>query len=118
MPPRAGRSHNLDAGRAMVGQGKLPTVHHAMSRFPQVFALALLCMTATPAAHAQDTPSDLVTRLDRLEDTVRDLTGQVQELQYRNQQLDQQLQRLQGAAPAAAAPAPPPGAPVPRSSVS
>ena len=73
-----------------------------------------------------DLPSDVVTRLDQLEETVRDLTGQIQELQYRNQQLEQQVQRLQGGGaapliaagpPASAAPSPP-GGPLPRASVS
>ena len=63
-----------------------------------MFALALVCLAGTGAARAQDTPSDVVTRLGRLEETVRDLTGQVQELQYRNQQLQQQVQQLQSSA--------------------
>ena len=104
----------------MVGEGKSPAMLQAMSRSTTVSLLAFVCLMATPAARAQDTPSDLVTRLDRLEETVRDLTGSVQELQYRNQQLELQVQHLQGgaggAAPAAAGPAP--GAPPPRSSVS
>ncbi|MGC2125870.1 MAG: tol-pal system protein YbgF, partial [Xanthobacteraceae bacterium] len=85
-----------------------------MSRSAPVFAVALASMLWANAARAQDTPSDVVTRLDRLEETVRDLTGQVQELQYRNQQLELQVQRLQaelqGGAPAAAAPPPRPTA--------
>src|SRR5439155_5946571 len=36
---------------------------------------------------------ELVTRLNRLENQVRQLTGQVEQLQYRNQQLEQQLGR-------------------------
>ncbi len=100
----------------------------AMRRFTSVFVLAFACLMSKQAAHAQDSPSDVVTRLERLEETVRDLTGQVQELQYHNQQLEQEVQRLQGGAqvpqsPLAAGPAPsvapsPAGAPLPRSSVS
>jgi tol-pal system protein YbgF len=73
----------------------------AMSRSAPLFVLTLACLVGTGAARAQDTPSDVVTRLGRLEETVRDLTGQVQELQYHNQQLQQQLQELQGGAAAA-----------------
>jgi tol-pal system protein YbgF len=71
---------------------------------------------------AQDDPSDLTVRLDRLENALRQLTGTIEQLQYRNQQLEMQLKRMQddteyrlqqlgsrgGAAPAA--PAPPPAA--------
>jgi tol-pal system protein YbgF len=52
------------------------------------------CVLATEA-HAQMSEADLVTRLGRLESTIRELTGQIEQLQYRNQQLEQQLQRLQ-----------------------
>ena len=38
--------------------------------------------------------TDLVMRIDQLERTLRQLTGTVEELQYRNQQLDQQVKRL------------------------
>src|SRR5262249_37417474 len=49
-----------------------------------------------PIGMAQMSPSELVTRLDRLENQIRQLTGLVEQLQYRNQQLEAQLQRLQG----------------------
>src|SRR5215204_1305190 len=49
--------------------------------------------TAAPAQMAQVSPSELVLRLDRLENQVRQLTGLVEQLQYRNQQLEQQLRR-------------------------
>lgn len=39
-------------------------------------------------------------RIDRLENQLRTLTGQNEELQYRNRQLEEQLRALQGAAPA------------------
>jgi tol-pal system protein YbgF len=70
----------------------------------------------------QNTPSDLVVRIDRLEARIRELTGVIEQLQYRNQQLEAQLKRMQetstsqAAAPparqsAAAPPVPaPPGA--------
>ena len=48
-------------------------------------------------ARAQMSESELVTRLNRLENMVRQLTGQVEQLQYRNSQLEQQLARAAGA---------------------
>ena len=39
--------------------------------------------------------SDLTVRLDRIENQMRQLTGAVEQTQYRNQQLEQQLKRLQ-----------------------
>jgi tol-pal system protein YbgF len=44
---------------------------------------------------AQQNPSDLVVRLDRLEAQVRQLTGTIEQLQFRNQQLEAQLRRMQ-----------------------
>jgi tol-pal system protein YbgF len=73
--------------------------------------------------------SDLIVRLDRLETQIRQLTGVIEQLQYRNQQLEGQLKRLQEdteyrfqggtprpatpapARPAAVAPPPQPGPP-------
>lgn len=65
------------------------------------FLLALGCALWTSSAHAQTSESDLVARIDHLEEEIRQLTGNVEQLQYRNQQLEQMIQRLQGAAPAA-----------------
>ena len=45
---------------------------------------------------AQASPSDLVLRLDRLENQIRQLTGLVEQLQFRNQQLEQQLRAEHG----------------------
>ncbi len=66
-------------------------------------------------AMAQADPSDpaeLTVRLDRLENALRQMTGTIEQLQYRNQQLEQQVLRMQqgGAAPVPAAPAVPPRA--------
>jgi tol-pal system protein YbgF len=75
-----------------------------MTRF-LTFALALAVagISAGAPAHAQMSESELVMRLNRLENQVRELTGQVEQLQHRNQQLEQQLR---GAQPApASAPA-------------
>jgi tol-pal system protein YbgF len=44
---------------------------------------------------AQAGPSDLSVRLDRLENQIRQLTGSIEQLQFRNQQLEQQLRRNQ-----------------------
>jgi tol-pal system protein YbgF len=43
---------------------------------------------------AQAAGSDLVLRLDRLETQIRQLTGVIEQLQYRNQQLENQLRRM------------------------
>jgi len=81
-----------------------------------------------PVAVAQMSGPDLAVRLERLENEIRQLTGMVEQLQYRNQQLEQQIRRLeepdgaraprvaQSAPPLAAPPlggAPPPPAPGP-----
>src|SRR3974390_2137577 len=98
-------SHNLVAGRAMLRQRRLPKTSHTMIR-----SASLLVMTGAlwaGAAHAQMSSADLVTRIDRLQAQVRELTGTVEELQYRNQQLEQEVQRLRAAAPGASGPNPP-----------
>jgi tol-pal system protein YbgF len=89
----------------MLRQRRSPRTSHTMIR-----SASLLVMTGAlwaGAAHAQMSGADLVTRIDRLQAQVRELTGTVEELQYRNQQLEQELQRLRGAAPGAVAAAPP-----------
>ena len=50
---------------------------------------------APPHALGQGLPTDVVLRLDRLEEQIRQMTGVIESLQYRNQQLEQQLKRLQ-----------------------
>jgi tol-pal system protein YbgF len=55
-----------------------------------VTVLSFLFAGPLPAA-AQVSASDLVMRLEALENQVRQLTGQIEQLQYRNQQLEQQL---------------------------
>jgi len=44
---------------------------------------------------AQSDPSDISVRLDRMEGALRQLTGTIEQLQYRNQQLEFQLKRMQ-----------------------
>ncbi|MFA6264998.1 MAG: tol-pal system protein YbgF [Pseudolabrys sp.] len=41
-------------------------------------------------------PNDLAVRIDRIESALRQLTGTIEQLQYRNQQLEQQVRALQG----------------------
>jgi len=61
----------------------------------RAIALTMFCGVAVYPAAAQMTASDLIIRLDQLENQVRQLTGQVEQLQFRNQQLESQLRRMQ-----------------------
>ena len=67
---------------------------------PILLALAMLAF-AGGAAQAQlfgqprNEDSEIVARMGRLENQIRQLTGMVEELQHRNGQLEQQLQRVQ-----------------------
>ena len=65
-----------------------------MIRNACLFMAALICGLGASAAHAQS-PTDLMVRMDRLEQIIRELTGSVEQLQYRNQQLEQQVRRMQ-----------------------
>jgi tol-pal system protein YbgF len=53
--------------------------------------------TAQPAVEhtAQADAPDLLLRLERLESQIRQLTGVIEQLQYRNQQLENQVRRMQ-----------------------
>jgi len=65
---------------------------------------------ASPAG-AQMSEADLIVRIERLENQIRQLTGTLEQLQYRNQQLEEQLRRGQQAdvrPPAGPAPRPMP----------
>ena len=100
-----------------------------MNRSISFIVAALLCASWGDAARAQMSQADLLTRIDRIEAALRELTGTVEQLQYRNQQLEQQLRALQdasqtGARPPASSPpqspprpgaqySPPPAAPPP-----
>lgn len=59
-------------------------------------------------AHAQSPATEMAMRLDRLENQIRQLTGAIEQLQYRNQQLEQQIRG--GAAAAGSVPPDPAGA--------
>jgi tol-pal system protein YbgF len=56
-------------------------------------SVALVCAAAAFTASAQD--SDVILRLNQLEQQMRQLTGAIEQLQYRNQQLEQALRRMQ-----------------------
>jgi tol-pal system protein YbgF len=49
---------------------------------------------------AQASAADLSVRIDRLEAQIRQMTGVIEELQYRNQQMGEQLRRMQEDGPA------------------
>ena len=49
----------------------------------------------SPGRVAQSDPGELTVRLDRMENALRQLTGTIEQLQYRNQQLEIQLKRMQ-----------------------
>jgi tol-pal system protein YbgF len=76
----------------------LPHMLLAMIRFFCLSVSLFACALCAGAASAQVSDADLVTRIGRLEATIRELTGNVEQLQYRNQQLEQQVQRLQAEA--------------------
>jgi hypothetical protein len=57
------------------------------------FALALAATSVPPAA-AQDA-ADAIVRLNRLESQFRQISGQMEQLQYENRQLKEQLRKFQ-----------------------
>jgi tol-pal system protein YbgF len=83
----------------------------SMNRSISFVVAALLCALSGSAAHAQMSQADLLTRIDRLEAALRELTGTVEQLQYRNQQLEQQLRAIQDASQTGARPPAPPQPP-------
>jgi len=84
------------------------------SRFYKLGCAAVLVALSAPSfealAQSYD-DQDPVIRIQRLEEQLRRLTGQNEELQFRNHQLEERLQQLQGGA--AAAPAQPGGGAAP-----
>jgi TolA-binding protein len=79
-----------------------------MIRSISLVVVALLCTLWGETARAQMSQADLLTRIDRLEAALRELTGTVEQLQYRNLQLEQQLRALQDASQTGARPPAPP----------
>src|SRR5690348_1233955 len=87
------------------------SVHFVLLAVVAAAGLALGLLAAPAPGFAQMSQSDMVVRLDQLEGDVRRLTGAVEELQFRNQQLEQALRQLQGGgAQGAASPRPGPAA--------
>lgn len=70
------------------------------SRF-QIFVCAVLAFAPAwlPVSAVAQQDLDPEMRIERLENQLRTLTGQNEELQYRNRQLEEQLRALQGAQP-------------------
>ena len=66
-----------------------------MIRSASLLTLAFALTLGSGVACAQDSASEMLTRLDRLEAAIRQLTGAMEQLQYRNQQLEQQVRRMQ-----------------------
>ncbi len=60
---------------------------------PHLAIVAMLILGGAAPASAQISASELVMRLEALENQIRQLTGQVERLQHRNQQLEQQVRR-------------------------
>jgi tol-pal system protein YbgF len=90
-------SHNLVARCIMLGTNNPAEKLPVMIRSVSLVVFALLGALWGGAARAQMSQADLLTRIDRLESALRELTGTVEQLQYRNQQLEQQLRALQDA---------------------
>ncbi len=101
------------------------SVHFALSAIVAAAGLTAGLVVAPMPGFAQMSEPDMVVKLEQLEADVRRLTGAVEDLQYRNQQLEQALRALQGGGatgaagpaarpgPAATVPAAPGPAPVP-----
>ncbi|KAB2878486.1 MAG: tol-pal system protein YbgF, partial [Pseudorhodoplanes sp.] len=61
-------------------------------RFPAAtLAILAVCAGSPAPVSAQMSASDVVVRLEQIENQMRMLTGQLEQLQFRNQQLEQQL---------------------------
>jgi tol-pal system protein YbgF len=83
-----------------------------MIPFLHALAVAVFAAASFVPAMAQEVDvSDLVVRMERMENQLRQMTGTIEQLQFRNQQLEQQLRAMQGGGAGAGAPAqlPPPG---------
>jgi tol-pal system protein YbgF len=120
MRPNAAGSHNLVARCAMLSPTNPAKKSPLMIRSISLVVVALLCALWGSTARAQMSQADLLTRIDRIEAALRELTGTVEQLQYRNQQLEQQLRALQDASQTGARPSvspqpqPPPSQAPPR----
>ena len=118
---RRGGSYVLSARIVVHKASRTHTVINMLRRLIATFAL--LTAFAVPAL-AQDA-ADAIVRLNRLEGQFRQMSGQVEQLQFENRQLKDQLRKFQedvdfrfqeksgGSRPAPATSAPAPGRPVP-----
>ncbi len=91
-----------------------PGMLRSVPRSATIVTVALVGTLWAHAARAQEA-ADLVTRMDRLEAAIRELTGNVEQLQYRNREIEQQLRRMQEATAGSVPPPPqqPPAASYP-----
>ncbi|KIZ44346.1 MULTISPECIES: tol-pal system protein YbgF [Rhodopseudomonas] len=71
----------------------------------RAFAVVAMLAFVAPALAQSDGEMDPELRVQQLESQLRELTGQNEELQYRNRRLEEQLKLLQGNAPGATPPA-------------
>jgi tol-pal system protein YbgF len=83
----------------MLGSHPVSILRATMTR-PVLRALMLAVLACgmlggSVPGFAQMSPSDMLVRLDQLQSEVRQLTGAVEQLQYRNQQLEQLVRRMQ-----------------------
>jgi tol-pal system protein YbgF len=89
----------LDVSKVLTAGACSAGIAAAAVAFAPAFALERAqANRPAPMRLAQLSAPDLVLRIDRLEEEIRRLTGLLEQLQYRNQQLEQQLRRAQGAA--------------------
>ena len=74
------------------------SAHFGDSRrfFRSVCVMVFVALAATPFAQAQDAPQDgdYVVRINRLEAQIRQLSGQVEELQFANKKLEETLKKF------------------------
>ena len=70
--------------------GPLPAMKPLLTRL----ALVLVLAVPTTAAAQRVDPVYIEDRLNQLQQSITMLTGQIEQLQYRNQQLQQQMQFL------------------------
>jgi tol-pal system protein YbgF len=87
------RTSGSDAGKPQTAKIAMMIRTHIRAA---AFALTTLAAAGwSGTALAQMDPSDAVVRIDQLERQIRQLTGSVEQLQFRNQQLEQQMKRMQ-----------------------
>jgi tol-pal system protein YbgF len=82
-----------------------------------VAVCAVACVVAVAPACAQGAGGDIYIKIDQLENQVRQLTGAVEQLQYRNQQLEATVKRLQDEVESRGGPRPSAQAGLPRAAV-